>query len=122
MSKQTSIIYDGGTNKRDYANWRKQIKDFNASLNYIFSQRASNQERPIQSQQIQALLRIPHHNWTHQETATKQKVEQTKREWNEKMQISVDHLKNSIGPNIRAGLQHLWSLTSSDQDTDVTFP
>ena len=37
------------------------------------------------------------------------------------MQTSVDHLKNSIGPNIRAGLQDLWSLTSSDQDTDCTF-
>ena len=120
MSKQI-IIYNGGTNKRDYANWRKQIKDFNASLNYIFSRTASDLERPIQSQQIQALLAIPHHNWTHQETAAKQKVEQTKREWNERMQISVDYLKNSIGPNIRAGLQDLWSLTSSDQDTDFTF-
>ena len=117
----TSFIYDGGTNKRAYANWRKEIVSFNASQDYIFSQRASNRERPNQSQQIMVLLQNRHHIWTHQETAAKQKVEQTKREWNERMQASVDHLKNSIGPNIKSGLQDLWFLTSSDQDADFTF-
>ena len=117
----TSFIYDGGTNKRTYANWKKEIKEFNASIDYIFSARASNRERPTQSQQIEALLRNRRHIWTHQKTAAKQKVEQTKRDWNERMQLSVDHLKNSIGPNIKSGLQDLWFLTSSDQDTDFTF-
>ena len=120
-STSTSFIYDGGTNKREYAKWRKEIENFNASHNYIFSRRASNRERPNQSQQIMVLLRNRHHIWTHQETAAKQKVEQTKREWNDRMQLSIDHLKNSIGPNIKSGLQDLWFLTSSDQDADFTF-
>jgi hypothetical protein len=123
MSKPSStpVIYDGGTNKREYANWKRQIEAFNASQDYIFSARASNRERPTQSQQIQLLINNRRHNWTHQETAAKQKVEQTKREWNERMQISVDHLKSAIGPNIKAGLQDFWHLTSSDQDADFTF-
>ena len=114
-------VYNGGADKRTFAEWRRSIENFNAHQDGIFSRTASNRQRPDQSDQIRMFQRNPYHHWTAHDTAAKQKVEQTKRDWNANNQLSVDHIKLSLGPNIQAGLEDLWFLTSSDQDPDFTF-
>ena len=106
-------IFDGGNDKRKYYKWENAIKTNNQHCHHIFSSG--------QSRSLQGCINNPVHPWTIQETQSKQKTEQALREWNSECQKSVTFLKNSIGPSIKAGLEHLWDSHSLHQSTDYTF-
>ena len=119
MSEQD--IFDGGHDKRKYYKWENAIKNNNQHCHHIFSNRHSERLRPAHNAHIQGCIDNPAHLWTIQETQAKQKTEQALREWNLECQKSVTFLKNSIGPSIKAGLEHLWDSHSLHQTTDYTF-